>query len=110
LACAPNEQHALALIVFGIALHELGWRITYLGPDTPIETLAEVADVIHPELTVMAATMRRRLHRYAKELSRFTNRWSLALGGTGVSERLAAQTGARHLAENPVAAASAVSF
>jgi MerR family transcriptional regulator, light-induced transcriptional regulator len=110
LACAPDEQHALALIVFGIALHELGWRITYLGPDTPIETLAEVADIIHPELTVIAATMRGRLPRHAKELSRFAEKWSLALGGPGVTERLAAQTSARHLAENPVAAASTVSL
>jgi MerR family transcriptional regulator, light-induced transcriptional regulator len=110
LACAPNEQHALALIIFGIALHELGWRITYLGADTPIETLAEVAEIIHPELTVMAATTRRRLHRHARELSHFTEQWALALGGPGVTAGLAAQTGARHLAENPVAAASTVSL
>jgi DNA-binding transcriptional MerR regulator len=110
LACAPNEQHALALIAFGIALHEHGWRITYLGPDTPIQTLAEVAEIITPELTVMAATMRRRLPHHAKELSRFTEKWSLALGGPGVTKRLAAQTGARHLAENPVAAANTLSL
>jgi MerR family transcriptional regulator, light-induced transcriptional regulator len=110
LACAPHEQHALALIVFGIALHELGWRITYLGPDTPIETLDEVADIIRPELTVMAATMRRRLPRHVKALSRFSEKWSLALGGPGVTERLATQAGALRLAENPVAAASTVSL
>ncbi len=109
LACAPNEQHTLGLIVFGIALHELGWRITYLGSDTPIATLAEVAEIIHPELTVIAATMTRRLPRYAKELSSFTTKWSLALGGRGVTARLATQTGAQHFAENPVAAASTVS-
>jgi len=109
LACAPNEQHALALIVFGIALHELGWRITYLGADTPIETLAEVADIIHPELTVMAATMRQRLARQASQLSDFTDKWSLALGGPGVSARLAKQTGARHLRDDPVTAAGMVS-
>jgi DNA-binding transcriptional MerR regulator len=110
LACAPNEQHTLALIVFGIALHELGWRITYLGPDTPIDTLAEVAEIVHPELTVVAATMRRRLSRHAKPLASFTGRWSLALGGPGVSIRLAEQTGARHLHEDPVSAAGAVSL
>ena len=54
LACAPKEQHSLALIVHGIALHELGWRITYLGADTPIGALAEVAEVIRPELTVVS--------------------------------------------------------
>ncbi len=110
LACAPNEQHALALIVFGIALHELGWRITYLGPDTPIDTLAEVAEIVHPELTVVAATMRRRLSRHAKPLASFTDRWSLALGGPGTSRRLAEQAGARHLDEDPVSAAQTVSL
>jgi DNA-binding transcriptional MerR regulator len=110
LACAPDEQHTLALMVFGIALHELGWRITYLGGDTPIETLAEVAEIIHPELTVVAATVRRRLPRHAKQLLSFTDRWSLALGGPGVSARLAMQIGVRHLEEDPVTAASTVSL
>jgi hypothetical protein len=32
----PRRQHTFGLIAFGIALHELGWRITYLGADTPI--------------------------------------------------------------------------
>ena len=109
LACAPDEQHTLALMVFGVALHELGWRITYLGADTPIETLAEVAEVVHPELTVVSAAMRQRLSQHVKQLRGFTDRWSLALGGAGVSARLAERAGARHLTEDPVTAASAVS-
>jgi methanogenic corrinoid protein MtbC1 len=110
LACAPNEQHTLALMVFGIALHELGWRITYLGADTPIEALSEVAEIVRPELTVVAATMRQRLPRHAGQLSTFTDKWSLALGGPGVSARLAKQTGARHLQGDPVTAAGALSL
>jgi DNA-binding transcriptional MerR regulator len=110
LACAPDEQHALALIVFGIALHELGWRITYLGADTPIEALAEVAELTRPELTVMAASMRQRLPRHKEQLRSFTDRWSLALGGPGVTARLAEQVGARYLETDPVTAASAVSI
>lgn len=35
LACPQNEHHTFGLISFGIALHRLGWRITYLGADTP---------------------------------------------------------------------------
>lgn len=109
LACAPHEQHNLALVVFGIALHELGWRITYLGSNTPIEALAEVAEISNPELTVVAATMRQRLPRHTKQLSSFNDRWSLALGGPGVSARLAKQLGAQHLTQDPVSAASVVS-
>jgi hypothetical protein len=43
LACAPSEQHDLGLIALGVALRARGWRITYLGQDTPLETLAESA-------------------------------------------------------------------
>ncbi len=39
LACAPLEQHDLALIAFGLALRNRGWRITYLGQDTPLSAL-----------------------------------------------------------------------
>jgi methanogenic corrinoid protein MtbC1 len=110
LACAPNEQHNLALIVFGIALHELGWCVTYLGADTPFEALAEAAQTTDPELTVIASTMSQRLSRNAEFLSGFSEKWSLALGGPGVSARLAKQAGARHLQEDPVTAAGAVSL
>src|SRR5271166_1307711 len=39
LACPPGELHDLALMVFGIVLHRSGWRIDYLGMDTPVEEL-----------------------------------------------------------------------
>ena len=35
LACAPGEQHDLPLIIFGLALRGRGWRIVFLGADTP---------------------------------------------------------------------------
>ncbi len=109
LACAPREQHNLALVIFGIALHEMGWRIIYLGSDTPIETLVEVAKLSHPDLTVVATTMRRRLAPHSSQLSDFTKRWPLALGGPGASRRLAEQAGARHLPQDPVSAAGTLS-
>jgi DNA-binding transcriptional MerR regulator len=110
LACAPNEQHSLALMVFGIALHELGWRITYLGPDTPIEALAEISELIRPELTVVAAAMRQHVRPHLEPLCSFSDRWHLAMAGAGVSARLAKQAGARYLDEDPVSAALSVSL
>ena len=35
LACPPGEHHDLALITFGIALNRNGWRVRYLGANTP---------------------------------------------------------------------------
>ena len=46
LACPPGEQHDLSLIAFGLSLREHGWRITYLGADTPIATIAETATTL----------------------------------------------------------------
>ncbi|HSO98437.1 MAG TPA: cobalamin B12-binding domain-containing protein [Solirubrobacteraceae bacterium] len=54
LACAPGDQHTLGLIGFGIGLHQLGWRITYLGADTPTAMLASAAEQIEPDLVSVA--------------------------------------------------------
>ena len=55
LACLPGEQHDLGLIAFGLALRSRGWRIVYLGADTPIETVEEASGEVQPSLVVLAA-------------------------------------------------------
>jgi DNA-binding transcriptional MerR regulator len=55
LACAPGEQHDLGLIVFGLALRSRGWRIVYLGADTPLESLAAAARSSRPDRVVISA-------------------------------------------------------
>src|SRR5919112_2566720 len=54
LASAPDEHHELALIAFGLALRDRNWRITYLGPNTPLETVTEIADALRPDAVVIA--------------------------------------------------------
>jgi MerR family transcriptional regulator, light-induced transcriptional regulator len=39
LACPPGEQHDISLLAFGLLLRSHGWRILFLGADTPISTL-----------------------------------------------------------------------
>ena len=39
LACPPGEQHDLPLLLFGLPLREVGWRILFLGGETPIPTV-----------------------------------------------------------------------
>ena len=50
LACPSGELHDLGLICFGIALRGHGWRITYLGADTPQPTLVETAARLPPNI------------------------------------------------------------
>jgi MerR family transcriptional regulator, light-induced transcriptional regulator len=105
LACPSGEQHTLGLIAFGIAVHQIGWRVTYLGADTPAGMLVEAADAVKPRLIVVAALMLGRLDTAEPDLARLASQWPLAVAGAGASPRLAERIGARHLADDPVAAA-----
>jgi MerR family transcriptional regulator, light-induced transcriptional regulator len=56
LACPPGEAHDLGLIIFGIAIGERGWRVIFLGADTPFETLEEVVRTFEPAMVVMSVS------------------------------------------------------
>jgi len=108
LACAPGEHHDLALIAFGLALRARGWRIAYLGPDTPLETLRETAQSLEPRVVVVSATVPRHLSRLGNELAALGRNAPLALAGAGASPALAEAAGAALLSEDPVTEADRV--
>jgi MerR family transcriptional regulator, light-induced transcriptional regulator len=89
LACLPGEHHDLGLIAFGLALRARGWRIVYLGPDTPIETVADASRDIGPSLVVLSAVSDERVRPAVEQLSGLAAHHRLALGGaaaTGLPE------------------------
>ena len=102
LACAPGEQHDLGLLSFGIVAHQHGWRIEYLGPDTPLAELTQVARELSPALAVVVAVLPGRLYGLAAGLSEAASLVPLALAGAGASRALASKVGARLLAGDPV--------
>jgi MerR family transcriptional regulator, light-induced transcriptional regulator len=104
LACPPGEQHDLGLIAFGVALNRLGWRIAFLGADTPLETIESAAEAVHPSAIVLAATLRNGQADTARLLALGRER-PLYLGGAAANEELAKRAGARYLGTDPVAAA-----
>ena len=55
LACPPGEHHDLGLVGFGVALRGLGWRVTLLGADTPVDTMIACAEEIEPDVVVLCA-------------------------------------------------------
>ena len=105
LACPPGEAHDLPLISFGVALRRRGWRITYLGASTPIGALVEMARELEVRIVVLAATTPVRFADVIEELRAVTDALPLAIAGEGATERIAAETGARLLAGDPVTAA-----
>jgi MerR family transcriptional regulator, light-induced transcriptional regulator len=83
LACAPGEQHDLGLIVFGLALRARGWRIVYLGADTPLASVADAARACAPEFVVVSAVARRTFDRHRRELLELAAEQRLCIGGAG---------------------------
>ena len=108
LACAPGEQHTLGLTGFGISLRNRGWRVTYLGADTPIAMTARAAQTLTPKLVVLSSTMAHGLPPFEDELRALAASVPLALAGAGVNPVLAERLGAEHLDVDPVAAAERV--
>jgi DNA-binding transcriptional MerR regulator len=106
LACPSGEQHDLGLICFGIALRGHGWRITYLGADTPHTTLIEAAAELTPDVIVLAATRQSRLRALAGEARTATV--PIVVAGKGATRRVADELGATLLDVDPVTAAARV--
>jgi MerR family transcriptional regulator, light-induced transcriptional regulator len=86
LACLPGEQHDLGLIAFGLALRSRGWRIIYLGTDTPIETVKEVSRRVQPALVVLAAVAGARVESDSEPLRELARQCRVALAGPAAVE------------------------
>lgn len=102
LACPSGELHDLALIAFGLALRARGWRITYLGQDTPLEAVAEHAGALAPDQVVLSLTDPSRLESGARALKKLAKSSPVALAGRGASPELAKRYDARALTGDPV--------
>jgi MerR family transcriptional regulator, light-induced transcriptional regulator len=86
LACAPGEQHDLGLIAFGLALRARGWRIVYLGTDTPITSVADATRSCTPAAVIVSAVDPRVFRRNAEELQQLARDTRLCLGGAGAAK------------------------
>lgn len=109
LACPPGELHDLGLIVFGLALRNRGWRITFLGTDTPIETIRDTAEQISPQLVVLATLLPSRIGSVLDEVRTLAADFRVVLAGAGVTAELAEQAGAEYLGDGPFEAADRLS-
>jgi DNA-binding transcriptional MerR regulator len=108
LACMPGEQHDLGLIAFGLGLRGRGWRITFLGPDTPLDTLADAVAALGPDAVVLAATAPEHFEHGRDAVRRLAGGVPLWIAGAGAQPASAADGRARVLDGDPLAAAQHV--
>ena len=109
LACVPGERHDMGLIAFGLVLRSHGWRILFLGADTPLATLRRAVETTDPRLVVVASMDSALLETQSTELRRLGRSAPLVLSGAGASEKLCTRLRIDRLDGDLVAAAGDVS-
>jgi DNA-binding transcriptional MerR regulator len=51
--CGPGEHDTIELLVLALALRRRGWRLVYLGADTPVSVFASIAASLAPERIIV---------------------------------------------------------
>jgi DNA-binding transcriptional MerR regulator len=108
LACLPGEHHELGLIAFGLALRSHGWRIAYLGSDTPMDTLERAAESVEPAFIVVSATSNERIAPAASKLKALARRYHVGLGGAAAGAADTNRLGVLDLRGDPTAEAQRI--
>jgi DNA-binding transcriptional MerR regulator len=108
LACPPGELHDMGLVIFGIVLNRNGWRIDYLGMDTPVEEVERCVEAVRPALVVLAAARPESLEPVRAELAAVARLAPLVFAGAGATPEIAAAVGARRMVGDPVTEAEQV--
>jgi len=105
LACVEDEQHDLPLLAFGLLLRGYGWRIGYLGADTPMPSLVQAVRELHPAAVVVSGTAQGALDGHSAGLQEVALNTSLYVAGAASSEELARQAHGAYLGGDMFAAA-----
>jgi DNA-binding transcriptional MerR regulator len=108
LACLPGEHHELGLLAFGVALRRRGWRITYLGTDSPIDAIADIAPSLTPTVVVLLSMTPARFLDHAHQIEQLTHQVPVAIAGPGATPEVAQQTQTHVLDQDPVSAAATI--
>ena len=91
LACAPGERHELGLMMAAIALRRDGWKVVYLGADTPLADAVALARRLPARLVGLSVALRE--HAQALQKTAFPDGIALVVGGSGSSAALARRLG-----------------
>jgi DNA-binding transcriptional MerR regulator len=105
LACVPGERHSLGLIAFGLALRDLGWRVTYLGADAPIRAVEQAADAVAADVVILSAALPGTFASAADDIRELTRTRGVAVGGAGVPGGASGWLASRTLPADPLVAA-----
>ena len=105
LACVPGEEHDIPLLALGLLLRSYGWRILFLGANTPAPTLTHAIAQTSPVITVVTSFDPELLIVEGRALRRLARDGELVVGGPGATEGVCKRFGLRRLDGDVVRAA-----
>lgn len=106
LACAEDEQHDIPLLLFGLILRTYGWRIGYLGADTPLPSLVQAVRELEPAAVVVSGTTHGSLEGQSAGLQEVALVAPLYVAGAAATAELARQAHGTYLDGDLFAAAA----
>lgn len=108
LACPSGERHTLGLVCFGILLADRGWRIAYLGADTPVDQIVDASASLNPRAVILCSLDGLHLTDNAAAITALGDRHHTILAGDGATADLAERLGVHHAAGDPTITAQAL--
>jgi MerR family transcriptional regulator, light-induced transcriptional regulator len=95
LACAPGERHELGLMMTAIALRRDGWKVVYLGADTPLVDALALATRLDSRILGISLANADRASALEHVLARdgLPEGLVLVVGGGGASTAVAERLG-----------------
>jgi len=88
VGCAPTEFHEIGSLMLAVLLRSSGLNVEYLGPNVPLDDLADYARYEHPKMIVLSASMleaAQELQKAGKIFDRLRPRPIFAYGGAAFS-------------------------
>ena len=101
VACAPHDQHELGALVLAVLLRRSGYQVYFVGANTPVEDLADMARAVRPIAVMLSASSVDSVHHLMNKRNHLHGIAPLlVLGGNGFNTdpRRAELVGGRYLA------------
>jgi len=106
-ACLPGEAHDLGLVMLGLLMARRGWQVTFLGADTPFESLEATVRSLQPSLVVLATYDPAVFHANRDAIARLATSTRVAITAP-VEDEAITSVGAEALGGDIPAAAAAL--
>jgi len=90
LACAPGERHDVGLLMLAVMLRGDGWRIEFLGADTPTASAISFAESAGASILCFSASRPESVHALRDALGTSSSAGpQLVFGGSAVTPTIA---------------------